>query len=578
MKLKNRRINLKLSGSSIAVLAAFAVIGWMDGTQASAYTFNTNSNWDVELDTAISYGMGIRAQSQDPMIANNPLQQNNEFKFPKAGDFTSNRLNISSELTVEYQQNFGLDISALGWKDFAYGDKVETNPGMFAPGVPYSALSSSLTGKYGSYTSHFYNLGGELGNAFIFKNFNFGNVPVSVKVGRFTEYWGNAIFSGGQAISYGQSPVDIIKAVDAPGTEVKDLFMPRGQVSVHAQVLPDLMLGFQYAFEYRPNRLPEGGTFQGIVDPLWVGPQVFEGVGSPVRGKDYSPPNVNGNFGVEAVWSPDFLNGSIGLYARQFDDPTPSSPFVIAVAPITNYHLIYAQHERLFGVSLDRNIGTASTGFEVSVRQNTALLTVPAGYLGLGEPGVDPYGRDSARGNLLNVIGNAIYGLPPSPFWQTGSLVGEVAWTHLLQVTQNKALYLAKGYACSHAGYLGGEVNGCATTDDVSLNVVFDPQWLQVFPGVDLDAPMTLAVGVHGNGQTLAISGTGNNAGTFAYSAGINALIKQKYNVKLFYSGYTSPTSGVAHTPNGQPYYASGSGQYMWNDKGQVQLVLSTSF
>jgi hypothetical protein len=110
------------------------------------------------------------------------------------------------------------------------------------------------------------------------------------------------------------------------------------------------------------------------------------------------------------------------------------------------------------------------------------------------------------------------------------------------------------------------------------VNVAFDPQWLQVFPGIDLDAPFYVGAGVYGNGQTIPTSGTGDQAGSAVYSAGINALIKQKYDVKLFYQGFSSPTAAVVKTPNGQSYYSGGSGQWMWNDKGQVMLVASTSF
>jgi hypothetical protein len=541
---------------------------------ARAYTFNTSPDWDVELDTNLSYGLGVRAQSRDPMISNNPTEQNNEYKFPNGGDITTNRLGAISELSIAYQNDYGLDISVDGWKDFAYGDKVESNPGLFAPGVPYSALSSSPDGRYGAYTDHFYNLGAELDNAFTFGNFSVGSVPMQVKVGRFVDFWGNAIFAGGQAISYGQSPIDIIKAVDAPGTQVKDLFLPRGQFSATAELSPELTLGFQYQFEYRYDRFPEGGTYLGVADPFFIGPTTL--AGSVPRGADHEPPDVDGNFGVEALWSPAAINGTLGFYGRQFDDVAPYTVFQFGGAgATTNYHLSYARHIHLYGISYERNVGTASVGFETSVRQNTGLLAVA----GVNAPN-DPQGIDGPRGNILNVVANTQYALTPTPLWQTGIAIGEIAWTHVLQVTHDRALYDAKGYACSAGGYAAGqsETDGCATQDEVNAELLFDPQWLQVFPGIDLDAPMNIAVGLHGNGQTFYLDANGSEAGSVAYSAGLHALIRDKYNIKLFYSGYHAPTGQVDHNGLGQPYYASGSGQWMWNDKGQVELVLSTSF
>lgn len=557
------RLLLGLAGAVLVVGGALP---------AHAYTLPTSSDWDIEFDNNISYGLGFRADKMDGKIANNPLQQNNEYKFPNAGNVTSNRFDLASELSIAYQNDYGADVSIAAWKDFAYNGGTQNNPGDYAPGVPYSALSSSPGGSYGSYTDRFYNVGAELDNAFIFSNGNIGSMPISIKVGRFTEYWGNAIFSGFQAISYGQSPIDIIKAVDAPGTEVKDLFMPRGQASVHLQVTPALTIGVQYQFEWRYNRFPEGGTFLGVADPFFIGPQTIEGAFH--RGTDYTPPNVNGNFGIEALWSPDWLNGTVGAYFRQFDDPTAYSPGELDVKDIVDgeptYHLAYAQHVRLYGLSLDHNIGTLATGLEGSIRTNTGLDSIP---LNAAETATDPYGRDGARGSTLNIVGNFIAALTPTPLWQTGQVVGEVAYTHLLAITHGEQYYSGdKMNGC------GGEVMGCATDNEANLNILFDPQWLQVFPGVDIDAPVSVNYGFWGNGQTLALAGTGSEAGSVSYSIGVHALVKQLYNIKLDYTGYHSPVAGTTTTPSGQLIYSGGSGQYMWNDKAQIQLTLSTAF
>jgi hypothetical protein len=541
---------------------------------AMAYTFSTSPDWDVELDTNLSYSLGIRTQGINPLIGNNPIQQNDEYKFPKAGDVNSNRIDIASELVAAYQNNYGIDVSVDGWKDFAYDGGVATHPGQYGPGVPYSALSSSPDGRYGAYTYNNYDFGGELENAFAFGNFQFGDIPVTVKIGRFTEYWGNALFSGYQAISYGQSPIDVIKAVDAPGTEVKDLFLPRGQVSIHVQPTPSLTFGFQYAFEFRYNQFPEGGTFLGIADPFVIGPTTIEG--QIPRGSDDEPPNVDGNFGLEMLWEPDALNGTVGLYFRQFDDTTPYALYQLdAAGGSPTYHLSYARHIQLFGVSLDHEIGPVGASFEASIRKNTGLNGVPG-----GDPGKDPGGTDGPRGTTFNFVANGIYALTPNKLWQTGSLVGEIAWTHLMAVTHDASAYNAIGYACAAGGLNAGsgERDGCSTTDEVNVNVVLDPQWLQVLPGVDFDAPMSVGAGLHGNGQTAALAGTGDNAATIAYSIGVHALIRQKYNIKLSYTGYSSPTNGIIYTPLGKPYYAGGSGEYMWNDKESIDLVLSTAF
>lgn len=564
----------KTRWTSLAALTTASLASWSPA--ALATQFNTSADWDIELDNTISYSLGFRAEPRNSLISNNPIQQNNEYKFANLGNVTSDRFEYAPELSVAYQKDTGLDVSFDMWKDFAYNGGVKTNPAEYAPGVSYSSLSSSPSGNLGSYTNHLYNLGGELENAFVFKNVTVWNMPLALKVGRFTEYWGNALFSGGQSISYGQSPVDYIKAVDSPGTEVKDLFMPRGQASAHLQVTPALTLGFQYQFEYRYDRNPEGGTFLGIADPFFIGATTIEG--GLHRGSDagYSPPNVDGNLGAEILYSPTTFNGTIGAYYRQFDDVDPYSAFATNVeGPDPTYHLAYARHIHLYGLSLDNNTGPLSTSFEVSIRQNTGLATVAG-----SDPIADPLGKDGARGTTLNALANAIYGLTPNRLWQTGSIAAELAFTHVLAVTHDAARYQAIGYACSAHGLSAGDgtSDGCSTSNELNLNFVFDPQWLQVFPQVDLDAPVSVGVGLIGSGQTFAIAATGDVAGSIAYSVGVHALISQKYSVKLDYSGFQSPTGKIANTPSGLAYYSTGAGTYMWNDKGQVQLVLSTSF
>jgi hypothetical protein len=556
-----KKLFLKLYELRTAAVVAMAVAGW--GGSAKAYTFNSPPDWEVQLDSSFAYTIGFRASHRNAMIANSPVQQNDEYKFPNFGNITTNRLNFASEFTAQYQRLFGVDVSADAWKDFAYTDQVETNPGFFAPGVPYSSLSSEPSGRYASYTNYWYNQGVELDNAFVESSFNVGDTPVSLKVGRLTEYWGTALFNGEQAISYGQSPLNILKAVDAPGTETKDLFMPRGQATLHVQIAPTLSLGFQYAFEYRENVLPEGGTYLGIADPLLIGPQSLGGI---PRGHDFTPPDVDGNFGLEAIWTPNFLNGEVGLYFRQFDDVSPYTLYQLGNSPTLNYHLAFAKHIRLYGFSMDKDVGLVSVGLEGSIRQNTALFTVPGA-------GGNPAGDDGARGNISNVVLNGLYGLPQSSLWSTGSLIGEIAWTHLLGVTHQAGLYNGEGYACT-----GGMTNGCATVDEVNANINFDPQWLQVWPGVDIDMPINVAFGIHGNGQTAATSVIGNQAGTIAYGVGLHAYIRQLYNVTLNYVGYHAPFGTVANNGFGQSYYTGGSGQYMWNDKSQVLLTLSTNF
>src|SRR6516165_4662567 len=117
MKRSRRWLRGGLYSSSLAILA---IVGAGAVSPVRAYTFNTSPDWDIELDTNLAYTLGFRADKRDGKLANNPVQQNNEYKFPNVGNITSNRFDAASELSIAYQQNTGVDVSVDAWKDFAY--------------------------------------------------------------------------------------------------------------------------------------------------------------------------------------------------------------------------------------------------------------------------------------------------------------------------------------------------------------------------------------------------------------------------------------------------------------------------
>jgi len=548
-----------------------------------AFQFNLPSDWQVNWDNTVTYNLGVRTEGVNPLIGNNPIFGGGDYKFAHAGDIVTNRASVLSEFDAVYQNRMGFRVSASVWKDFAYGSGSNTNPGVYAPGggglppITYQSINSYPGGKYNSYTDRYYVQGVQLLDAFVFDNVHVGETPVYFKVGRLTEYWGNSLFFPFQGVSVGQGAIDAIKLSSSPGTETKELFLPRTQISVSAQLTPQLSLSGQYFLEYDRNRLPEGGTYLGPVDFLFQGPSNFF-LGAAPSGGGYVPlnlpagtanvpRNVDNNFGVKLGWNPDILNGGlIGLYYRRYDETQPWAPlfnFGTNGVP-TDYHLSYNRGVQLIGTSLDTTVGNVSTGFEVSYRHNTALNSNPNALV--------PNESSGATGDVVNVVANAIVPLSRSPFWQTGALTAELAYTRLLAVNSNPLLYNGVGYA----GCSGGRWDGCSTRDHVALAIAFQPQWLQVFPGVDLSMPISDVIGVYGNAPQLGANS--NEQGSQTYSIGLSAVIRQKTTVTLAYNGSFAHTKGVAYTPSGLPYYAGGNGLYSLNDRNWVSLTLQSSF
>jgi hypothetical protein len=556
-----------------ALALAVASVGVV--SQAQAFTLTKGGEWDVSLDTTIQYSMGWRAEGRDNAIGNHPFFAEGDYKFDN-GDMVTNRIQALVELQGVRAGSTGFRLSGSAWKDFAYDDDVETNPN-----PAFSTFLSYPSGKYSSTTKKYHLRGAELLDAFVFHNTEMGDMPVYLKAGRFTQFWGNAFFFGFSNIAYSQHPVDYIKAFSQPGSEVKELFLPRTQVMASVDVTPELSISAQYFLEYRANRYPEGGTFLGPFDILYEGPRSGGALagqfGGPVSaGHTNEPDDVNGNFGVKVAWSPEWAKGDLGFYYRQLDDVQPWSTGSVDAAGGGSVALNYAEKTKLVGLSYERTFGTLSTGFEVSYRKDTALMSAFSnGLVGV------PY-KEGATGDIVNVIANGLVSLGSTPLWDAGSLIAEFSYTRLVSVEDNKQLFNGVGYAsCRDSvdpALRGGRDDGCATRNALAFAMLFEPQWLQVWPGVDLSMPTSLTYGIDGNPAYAAGGFYAEDAQL--YSIGLKANFYQKHTLLVQYNGYHYDTSPKVDVPGLGESYAGfgGNGPVALNDKGWVQVMFKTSF
>jgi hypothetical protein len=364
---------------------------------ADAFEIQTgNEDIKVNWDNSIRYNLGYRVGKADPAILANPDLDDGDRNF-KSGIVTS-RLDLLSEFDVSYQKKYGFRLSGAGWYDPAY------SKGNLSKDLATSNAFDSNGNQIAinSYTKRYY-LGpsGELLDAFLFGKFEIAEMPVQVKVGRNTQFWGeglgfNAALNG---ISYSQMPIDVAKAYGVPNTGAKELFRPLNNIAVTAQPTSTLMLMGQYFLEWEPNRYPEAGSYMAPYDYLFNG-----GVGSQqvlafgvTRGNDIKPRNI-GDWGVGARWSPEALNGTtFGLYYRDFSDKIPQ---LHIDSDTGQFRFAYADNVHLYGVSYSQQLLGVSVGAELSYRQNMPLLNFGA---------VAPTADLPSRGNVLTARGDTMH-------------------------------------------------------------------------------------------------------------------------------------------------------------------------
>lgn len=549
-------------GRTTATAAAVALLGLCSGT-AWAFEFETgNPDLSVRWDNTLRYNYAVRVENRDPKIGNSALSDEGDYSFDR-GDAVAKRLDLLSELDLVYKKRYGLRVSGAAWYDGAYGSTSRSNPN-----PPLSGMPSYIGNQYSPLVKRLYRGGtGEILDAFVFGGADIGDVPVQAKAGRHTVYWGESLFLGGHmhSIAYAQNPLDLQKGFATPGTEAKELFRPLNQLSAQAQVSDTLSLAGQYLLQWEPARYPEGGTYLGPVDFVFNGPnrQFLSGaLGFASRGAA-AEPKQSGEWGLSARWSPKALDGTVGFYYRRFADKLPQTLLTQVGGGTSQYNLVYADKIDLFGVSLAKNIGGVSVGAEISQRRNTPLNSQVLGVA----PGLPAQGdTKGARGDTWHALVNAAGLIPKTALFDSASWAAELAWSQWSKVRSGANLFNALGFApCTGKD----KWDGCVTKDYVGASIAFTPTWYQVFPGVDLSAPFSYAVGLSGNAATV-FSG---NQGLGNYSIGLSADVHQKYRFDLKYIDYVG-----RYKDNGSAVTSTNGLTTFLKDRGFVSLTFKTTF
>jgi hypothetical protein len=573
---------LKIRGPQQAALHAVAAAALsVAAGHAGAFQVELgNPDLKMRWDNTVRYNLGTRIEAQDSRILASPSYDESDAKFGK-GDIVTNRIDLLSELDLSYAGKGGLRVSAAAWYDDAYKDRSVRSPAA-GGAIPTSYYGNTYNNKVKRYVN---GPSGEVLDAFVWTNFNLGDVPVNVKLGRHTVVWGEGLLIGGHAISYGQAPVDGVKAVTSPGIETKEVFLPINQLSFRAQLTDKLSLAGQYFLEWKPTRVPNGGTYLMGADTSPNVDRLGIGAGLAVDQVEARKPGNTGNWGLALKWDVDAINSTLGFYYREFNDYNPETgiqftsfrqlvPGNAATTVPATFRFVYPEKQKLIGASLARSLGPVSFGAEVSLRQNTHLNSKTT-YL--------PNQDTGARGDTLHFIANGIYLLPKTPVWDSGSLIVELAYSRLQKITANENLYRGEGYpgGCIKSGTgsggvpaaLGDRTDTCSTKNFTQLAVSFAPQYIQLFPSWDVTVPMALNVGLKGTAPT----GGGGFEKLMTWSIGINATYASAHDFSLRYSDISVPGkyNAAGTTLIGGNSLGSSLGA---TDRGWLVFTYKTSF
>jgi len=508
---------------------ATALLGCSVLTTAQAFEFDTgNKDLKVRFDTNVKYSNAWRVSGRDDKLIADANLDDGDHNFSRG--MISNRLDLFSEFDLSYQK-VGMRLSGAAWYDDIYNQGNDNDS-------PQTV--NSYTVRYDQFTRDTRDLHGrkaEFRDAFVYGNYDLGDEMWGVsRLGRHSLVYGESLFFGANGIAAGQQPIDAIRALSVPNTQFKELGLPVNQFSTQLQITPTVSVGGYYQFEWERTRIPAAGSYFSPADLLDAGGEriVIERFADGVpaasfyRGKDIKARD-SGQWGAQLRYRSEALDTDFGLYAINYHDKnfqTQLRPGAYAGArpdQIGEYMLVFPEDIKAYGLSANRGFGDVNLGFETSIRDNAPLVSLTV---------TDFTGTHNNDSNPLYAVGrtahaqvNMIYIMPMGTFWDTATLLGEVAWNRTLSIQKNR-----------------DNIDPNATRDATAIRVAFSPMYFQVMDGVDLTVPMGLSYGI--DGRSSAVGGFSQDKGG-DYNIGLSAEYLNSVTFTLAYTGYYGPTGPI---------------------------------
>lgn len=530
---------------------AMAVTLAMLGRVASAAEIDT-ANPDLKLrwDNTVKYSAAVRTGKPSDTLLGNPNNDDGDRNFNRG--LISNRLDLLSELDAQIGA-FGARLSAAAWYDTVY-NRSNDNPGFAGGAAPNQ--TSVAGNEFTDATRTLHGRKAELLDAFVFGRTDLGGARTTFRLGRHSVLWGESLFFGANAISGGQSPVDVVKLQSVPGTQFKEAIRPVPQLSGQLQLTPSVSLGAYYQFRWEKNRLPAVGSY---FSPLDVNPDGAEQLllpqasnggifldGNAPRLADHKAKN-GGQGGLQLRFRGE--DTDFGAYLIRFHDKTfqqvtnlgarsviyvPGPGCVVGgsfatgptscglIAP-TSYRLVYHEGITALGFSASRTFDGVNLAAEVSYRHNQDLASSQAADASaLGGPATDNADNPGyAVGNTAHVNLSMLWQMPATPLFREATMAGEIAWNRVLRITKNP-----------------GAVDPNATRDAVALRFTLEPMYRQALSGLDLGVPIGLGWSPKGSRSMALGPGTLPADGGGDLSLGLNGIYLDAWRIGLAYTHY----------------------------------------
>ncbi|MBB1518522.1 DUF1302 domain-containing protein [Aquipseudomonas guryensis] len=556
-------------------LAGLALLGTLPIGVAQAFQVRSG-DWTTSLDTTLSYGVSYRMEDQD----NKLIARANGGKGSNAGLINSDDGNLNfrkgelfsevvkavSELDLRYQDRYGVFVRGRTFYDFELEDDERRHREISNDGLEEAGSSADLL------------------DAFVYGSWTVNERDLNARLGRQVINWGEGLYY--QNGIGATNPVDI-NALRAPGSELKEAYMPTFMVSGSFELRDNLTLEgyWQPGWAWEASKIDPCGTYYSTLDVLGEGCDYLSAsplqeaatglVGEPLafdnpaaaqayadslapgfvndllrgylpstfiqRGKDIDGDD-SAQYGAALRWYvPELNDTELGFYYLRYNMQVPMIGLTVG-QPVTlpgagvlpdasssRYYAEYLEKRDLYGISFNTSISGdsifngLSLAGELSYRPDTPIA------LGLNE-----YLPDALLGSLSGLpVGSKLDGYREKDMYQA-SLVGIYNFTGLFGAD---SATLFSELVASRVQGLESDVDYYeATSSAYGGQVSMQLTYTNVFNLVNLVPNVSYQYSINGVAPQLT---NGLDEEAQSYSLGLDAIYKESFTVGAKYVDYS---------------------------------------
>ncbi|SFO81475.1 Protein of unknown function [Ectopseudomonas composti] len=424
MEIKSRKPVLRFAPAK-AGFAFAGVLPLLVAAQAQAVEFSFADNEITgSIDTTVSYGQLWRVQGQDK--TNDDINTNDGNRNFDTG-LVSEVFKITSDLEASYR-NYGVFIRGTAFYDTQIMDKRNDYYDANSPAQP--SQSAPRDNSFTRETRHKAGRDAQILDAYVYGNWDVGNMPVSGRLGKQVFNWGEGLFYRNGVNT--TNPVDAAK-FRLPGSEVKEVLVPVEALSFNIGLTDNLSMETFYQFNWKETAIDPVGTYFSETDLFADGGNtaystqraliplggLYSGLSAAGVGGLQGGRTVDGNGNIKvASVGPDINaknDGQFGVAFRYIAEELNSTEFGFY---FVNYHAkeptIYADLGAYTGLDLAAIAGQVQGALTPQVQQAVAAqagVSVATLQAVLANPALNPALATAYSNALTNAVTNAAGGV-----------------------------------------------------------------------------------------------------------------------------------------------------------------------